>query len=161
MFGNTTHIGDARFTDMKDDGLWNVGQLVREKHQRDEGVYITGFASYQGSVIAGRTWGGAIERMTVPPAISGSVEYMLHHESAEDKLILLRTDRWRLQFKDYAPHRAIGVVYHPEYERGNYVPTLLPRRYDALIYIDNSKALHPLHLTPDSHQIPETYPFGY
>lgn len=161
VWEHNTHIGDARFTDMKDDGLWNVGQLVRERHQRDAGVHITGFASYQGSVIAGRTWGGAMERMTVPPAISGSVEYMLHHESAEDKLILLRTDRWRQQFKDYAPHRAIGVVYHPEYERGNYVPTLLPRRYDALIYIDNSKALHPLHLTPDSHQIPETYPFGY
>ena len=102
-----------------------------------------------------------MEQMTVPAAITGSVEAILHAEAAEDKLILLHTDRWRERFKDYAPHRAIGVVYHPEYERGNYVPTLLPRRYDALIYIDNSKALHPLHLRPDSHQIPETYPFGY
>ncbi len=43
--------------------------------------------------------------------------------------------------------RAIGVVYHPESEdRGNYVPTILPGRYDALIHIDHTQALHPLHL---------------
>jgi erythromycin esterase-like protein len=34
-------------------------------------------------------------------------------------------------------HRAIGVVYRPEYEHfGNYVPTGLPRRYDALLSLD-------------------------
>jgi erythromycin esterase len=59
-------------------------------------------------------------------------------------------------------HRAIGVVYHPEYERyGNYVPTVLPHRYDALLYIDESHALRPLHL-PGSfeHEVPETFPSG-
>ena len=59
-------------------------------------------------------------------------------------------------------HRAIGVVYHPSYEQyGNYVPSLLPMRYDAFIYFDRSHALHPMHIEPDGHQIPETYPFGF
>jgi erythromycin esterase len=59
-------------------------------------------------------------------------------------------------------HRAIGVVYHPEYEHyGNYVPTMLAGRYDALIHIDESHALRPLHLAGTfEHEVPETFPSG-
>jgi erythromycin esterase len=61
----------------------------------------------------------------------------------------------------YIGHRAIGVVYNPEHERfGNYVPTILPKRYDAFIFLDETSALHPIHIQPDGNQIPETYPFG-
>jgi erythromycin esterase len=31
IWAHNTHIGDARFTDMKDSGMINIGQLVREK----------------------------------------------------------------------------------------------------------------------------------
>ena len=58
-------------------------------------------------------------------------------------------------------HRAVGVVYHPAYEQyGNYVPTILPLRYDAFIFIEQTEALHPLHIKPDGHEVPGTYPFG-
>ena len=59
-------------------------------------------------------------------------------------------------------HRAIGVVYHPEYEHyGNYVPTVLPRRYDALLYLEESHALHPLHVPVRvDREVPETFPSG-
>jgi erythromycin esterase-like protein len=59
--------------------------------------------------------------------------------------------------------RAIGVVYHPEYERfGNYVPSVLPRRYDGFIYLDRTQALHPLHEVQlhEEREVPETYPSG-
>jgi erythromycin esterase len=161
VWEHNTHVGDARYTDMKDVGMWNVGQLVREKFQDDAGVFIVGFSSYQGSVIAGKMWGGAMQRMNVPPAIKGSTEHILHNDAEENKLILLNSDYWKNRFQDYVGHRAIGVVYHPEHERGNYVPTLLPLRYDALVHIDSSNALHPIHLKPDGSQMPETYPFGF
>jgi erythromycin esterase-like protein len=58
-------------------------------------------------------------------------------------------------------HRAIGVIYNPEYEKyGNYVPSVMPNRYDAFIFIDESTAINPLHIKPDGQQIPETFPFG-
>lgn len=63
-------------------------------------------------------------------------------------------------FRTYIGHRAIGVVYNSEFERGNYVPSKLLDRYDAFVYIDRTQALHPLHMKPDGHQMPETYPFG-
>ena len=54
---------------------------------------------------------------------------------------------------------SIGVVYHPEYDRfGNLVPGKIPNRYDEFIYFDETSTLHPVHIPPDGHQIPETYP---
>ena len=44
-------------------------------------------------------------------------------------------------------HRAIGVVYHPDGDRyGNWVPTVMGGRYDALLSFERTDALHPLHL---------------
>ena len=53
-------------------------------------------------------------------------------------------------------------MYDPDHERwGNYVPTIMPRRYDALLFIDVTEALHPLHLRPRTDkEVPETYPTG-
>ena len=59
-------------------------------------------------------------------------------------------------------HRAIGVVYDPSGDRmGNWVPTVMGGRYDALCSFDETTAVHPLHLEaaqPSAEQ--ETYPFG-
>jgi hypothetical protein len=42
----------------------------------------------------------------------------------------------------------IDVVYNPEYEKySNYVPSILPLRYDAFIYLAHTTALHPLHIS--------------
>lgn len=58
-------------------------------------------------------------------------------------------------------HRAIGVVYHPDHERqGNYVPSVIPKWYEAFLLLDRTRALHPLHIRSDGHLMPETYPWG-
>jgi len=42
--------------------------------------------------------------------------------------------------------RAVGVVYQPEHDRArNFVPTILPERYDALLYFETTSPLQPLH----------------
>ena len=41
------------------------------------------------------------------------------------------------------------------------MPTVLPHRYDTFIYLEETTALHPLHLRPHaSGEPPETYPWG-
>ena len=61
----------------------------------------------------------------------------------------------------YTGNHAIRLVYNPENERfGNYVPTILPKRYDAFIFLEETSALHSIHIQPEGNQIPETYPFG-
>ncbi|MGQ0813238.1 MAG: erythromycin esterase family protein [Gemmatimonadota bacterium] len=160
VWEHNTHVGDARATDMQRAGMVNVGQLARERWREDD-VYIVGFASYRGSVIAGEEWGAEMARMPVPPAKGGSWEDLLHQAGANDKMLFSNelngadADRQRGQ-------RAIGVVYDPAWERaGNYVPTVMPRRYDALLYVDESHALHPLHMPVRiDGEPPETYPSG-
>jgi erythromycin esterase-like protein len=159
VWEHNTHIGDARATDMAGADMVNVGQLVRERHA-DDGVFLVGFGSHRGSVIAGREWGAPMERMPVPRAREASWEDVLHQSGAANKLLFM--DDLRQVEEAAAPrgHRAIGVVYHPEREGGNYVPSVLPERYDAFLYLDETQALHPLHLEPATNQPPETYPWG-
>ena len=101
-----------------------------------------------------------MERMNVPPGRPGSWEDVLHRAAPSDKLLIF--DHPGATLQEVRGHRAIGVVYHPEYEHyGNYVPTVLPRRYDAFLFIDEAHALHPLHVPArDRSEVPETYPTG-
>lgn len=161
IWEHNTHIGDARATDMARAGMVNVGQLARQAWGDDE-VVLVGFSSHRGSVIAGEEWGAPMQRMHVPPARAGSWEAVLHSAGAEDRLIFTDDLVGAEAAMDPLGHRAIGVVYAPGAERwGNYVPTVLPLRYDAVLYLDETRALHPLHMPEhETGEPPETYPFG-
>lgn len=160
IWEHNTHVGDARATNMANAGLVNVGQLVREQHEKD-GVYIAGFASYKGSVIAGDSWGAPMKKMNVPEATPGSIESILNKKKEGNALVIFK-DNKELQetFSQRIGHRAIGVVYNPNREQGNYVPSKLSQRYDALLFLNETQALHPLKISPDGSRTPETYPFG-
>lgn len=143
VWEHNTHIGDATATSMADQQLINVGQLIREQYGKENTLAI-GFGTYEGTVIAGSSWGESYERMTVPPAKFNTWEGQLHAAGAEDKLLIFN-DQNRLQFDEWIGHRAIGVVYNPEFEAyGNFVPSRISQRYDAFIYIDQSSPLTPL-----------------
>jgi erythromycin esterase-like protein len=161
VWEHNTHIGDARATNMHRSGMVNIGQLAREQYGINK-VYLAGFASYTGTVIAGEEWGAMMEEMDVPEAREGSIEHILHKESPKDRYLLFNTGAVEKLYDTQVHHRAIGVVYDPQRERyGNYVPSVLAQRYDALIFIDTTRALHPLHMQPHAQKIPETYPFGF
>lgn len=159
VWAHNTHIGDARATDMAREGMVNIGQLAREQHRADD-VVLVGFSSHRGTVIAGKEWGAPMQRMDVPPAREDTWEDILHRGDLRDKLIVLNHVHSAEAFQERG-HRAIGVVYDPRWESlGNYVPTVLPERYDALLHIDETQALHPLHITPVKTTPPDTYPWG-
>lgn len=164
VWGHNTHIGDARATDMAEAGMVNVGQLMRERHGEEKAVLV-GFGSYRGSVVAAVEWEAPMEIMPVPPARQGSWEEGVHRNSPEDRLFIFEElDRLPDKARFYQPweHRAIGVVYHPNRERfGNYVPSVMPRRYDAFLYLDETEALHPYSIEPrEEREPPETYPWA-
>jgi erythromycin esterase-like protein len=160
VWEHNTHIGDSRYTDMADEGMYNIGELVRTKY-RTEDVVLVGFGSYEGTVIAGKSWGAPMRVMNMPKAREGSWEHLLHQAGNNNKLLLMNDLMDDSLLEGRIGHRAIGVVYNPEFERyGNYVPSTLPLRYDAFLYIDKTKALHPLGVEADKREVPETYPFG-
>lgn len=161
VWAHNTHIGDARFTDMTGEGMYNIGELARKQFGEDQ-VVLVGFGSYQGSVIAGDSWGASMETMRVPEAMSGSWEYLANETGAGDQLFIMDKLKKENVFRGVPiGHRAIGVVYNSKFEEyGNYVPSIMPGRYDAFIYLEETMALHPLDLHADEHKMPETYPFG-
>ena len=163
VWEHNTHIGDARYTDMARHGMVNVGQLVRDRHD-DEGVVLVGFGTHRGTVIAAAEWGAPMERIPVPRARGGSWEDICHRENDDDKLMIFSNEPHggAPGLEGPLDHRAIGVVYDPRNERwGNYVPSILPRRYDAFLYVDETHALDPLHMPVKvGEEVPETYPTG-
>lgn len=160
VWAHNTHVGDARYTDMIDSGEYNLGQLVRESHTKTE-VLITGFGSYRGSVIAGRHWDAPMQKMTMPPAQENSWEQILYSlEKGQLFLNFLKNQNVSDELLEPRGQRAIGVVYNPAMEYGNYAPTVLPKRYDYFIFIEQTNALGPLHLHPKTEEVPETYPYG-
>jgi erythromycin esterase-like protein len=163
VWEHNTHIGDARFTDMAAHRMVNVGQLVREAHGESDAVLV-GFGTHRGTVIAATEWGEPMERMRVPAARAGSLEAQCHDAGLDAALLIFDgTDDGGIRgLHRPVDHRAIGVVYDPDRERwGNYVPTIVPRRYDAFIYIDETRAVDPLHMPVRIEQeAPETFPSG-
>ncbi|TQK71286.1 erythromycin esterase family protein [Nocardioides sp. SLBN-35] len=161
VWEHNTHIGDARATDMAVSGMVNVGQLLRERHRAAD-VALVGFAGHRGTVLAASGWGEPERVLPVPEARRGSHEDLLHHALARPAVIAFPEDRTGPWLADRRGHRAIGVVYEPSQESGNYVPTVIGQRYDALIWLERTQALVPLH-----HEAPpvepelETEPSGF
>lgn len=143
IWEHNTHIGDASATDMEAAGMVNVGQILRLQN-RKENVFAIGFGTHRGTVIASKEWGLPYKEIDVPSAKEESWEDALHKAGAFNKILLFNEGN-RSLFNNWIGHRAIGVVYNPEFEAyGNYVPSQIGSRYDAFIYIDQTKALSPI-----------------
>jgi erythromycin esterase-like protein len=162
VWAHNTHIGDARATDMAEHGMTNLGQLARERHG-DEGVLLVGQAGHRGAVVAAEAWGGPAQVLDVPAARASSAEDLLHEALGDGPAVLsfpasYEQGRWLRTALD---HRAVGVVYRPERERwGNYVPSTLGDRYDALLWFGDTAAVEPLRSEPRDDPEPETRPSG-
>ena len=142
VWAHNTHIGDARATEVTGRGMHSLGQLLRER-LGDDRVLLVGSATHRGSVLAARQWAAPVESLTVPPAVTGSCEALLRQAGHGIAY-------WLFTPADLPPaplgspcgQRAIGVVYQPEFDaRDNYLATVLPWRYDALIFIETTTAL--------------------
>jgi erythromycin esterase-like protein len=162
VWEHNTHVGDARYTDMADDGMVNLGQLARDRYGEGTAVLV-GFGTHRGTVVAGEAWGEPWRVMSVPEARPDSWEDVLHRAGAEDQLLVFGHPS-SYAMAAWRGHRAIGVVYRPRNEHlGNYVPTVLPERYDAFLYIDQTRAVRPL-FAPErdlyEEEVPETFPTG-
>lgn len=144
VWAHNTHVGDAEATTMRFQNMVNIGRLSRLELGSDQ-VFITGFGTYTGRVNAGSNWGSAMHIMHVPEGIAGSYENIFSQiEHRQFYLIFDQADRDHPALNEFRGHRAIGVVYNPRQEAGNYVPTILPHRYDAFFFIRETNPLVPV-----------------
>jgi erythromycin esterase-like protein len=164
VWEHNSHLGDARATEMGSRGEWNVGQLARQKYGRDS--VLIGFTTYSGTVTAANNWGESAERKRVRPALPGSVEN-LFHETGMDRFYLLMGAGLRVEAALREPllERAIGVIYRPETERqSHYFRARVSEQFDAVIHIDETRAVEPLERTArweTGDEAAETFPTGF
>ena len=158
IWAHNSHLGDARATEMSQHGELNVGQLIRE-HYGGEAVLI-GFSTHHRTVTAASDWGAAAQRKNVRPALEDSYEELFHQTGLPRFWIDLRNAGDKIGGTRL--ERAIGVIYRPETERlSHYFHARLPKQFDAIIHIDETRAVEPLERTSiwDQGELPETYPF--
>lgn len=143
VWAHNTHIGDASYTNMRNFGQKNIGQLSRERFGI-ENVFLIGFTTYQGKVMAARDWGSSMQEMEIPKAISKSLESKLNKIGPEALYVIFdKEDRKEKNLKVMG-NRAVGVIYNPERDRRQFVPTLVPLRYDAILFFRYTTALQVL-----------------
>lgn len=142
VWAHNTHIADSSASPPSyAPGSITLGYLAKQ-HQSSLPVFSVGFATYQGQVLAGDAWGAEQAIMTLPKAKSGSYEHLLSQlDMPQFYWIFTQDDRQHPVFNRSGVHRAVGVVYDPADETDNYLPTALPWRYDALIFVKDTSAL--------------------
>jgi erythromycin esterase-like protein/adenine/guanine phosphoribosyltransferase-like PRPP-binding protein len=161
VWAHNSHLGDARATEVAAHGEVNVGQLVRERHPGD--CRLFGFTTYTGTVTAASDWDAPAERKLVRPALSDSVEELFHDVGEKSFLVTQRAAQEVEALRSARLERAIGVIYRPETERqSHYFRARLAEQFDAVIHIDETRAVEPLERTArwEEGEVPETYPFA-
>lgn len=144
IWAHNTHVGDASYTGMKDYNELNIGQLARERLGR-ENVFLVGLTTYTGRVQAALQWEAMRQEMTVVAARKNSLEALLHRTGHKRfYLVFDEEDRKKEALAKSIGHRAIGVIYNPNMDHRQYVSTIVPLRYDALLFFARTKALTPL-----------------
>ncbi len=162
VWAHNSHLGDARATQMGDSGELNVGQLVRQRYGKD--ALLVGFTTYTGTVTAASNWDASAERKRVRPALAGSYEDLFHTTGIPSFLLKLRGADWLSGvLRQQRLERAIGVIYLPESERvSHYFNARLADQFDAVIHMDQTRAVEPLERTAQwqAGELPETFPFA-
>jgi erythromycin esterase-like protein len=162
VWEHNSHLGDARATEMGRRGEINVGQLVREKYPDD--TFLIGFSTDHGTVTAATDWGGPAERKRVRNGLDGSVEAVFHQIGKPRFLLTFGSGQTIDEiFSEAILERAIGVIYRPETERqSHYFHAQLSRQFNAVIHIDETRAVEPLERSAEweKGEPAETFPFG-
>ena len=162
IWEHNSHLGDARATEMGRRGEWNVGQLVREIY--GEQAFLIGFTTYAGTVTAATNWGDSANRKRVRNGLDGSVESLFHKVGKERFYLTFgQNEEFDSQLRRPMLERAIGVIYRPETERqSHYFEARVSDQFDAVIHIDETRAVEPLERTSEWERGEplETFPFG-
>jgi erythromycin esterase-like protein len=143
VWAHNSHLGDASVTARAAEGEWNVGQLMRQRH--DGASILVGFTTYDGTVRAAGNWGdrGRVFRLREARPDSFAA---LFHDAATPAFLLTLKDRPHLRrlLQGERLERFVGAVYASGTERAShYYETDLAHQFDAIVHIDRTTALAP------------------
>ena len=143
VWAHNSHVGDARATGRARVGEWNLGQLTRQ-HWPREASFNVGFTTHRGTVMAASRWGGEPSVKQLRESIRGS-HSAIFHELGIPRFYLILAEVRAPFVQTPREQRAVGVIYLPMTERqSHYFTATLKEQFDAVIHIDETRALEPL-----------------
>jgi protein-L-isoaspartate(D-aspartate) O-methyltransferase len=161
VWEHNSHVGNAAATEMSARGEFNVGQLCRERFDRD--AFLLGFGTDRGTVAAAHEWDAPMQVMAVRPSHAESYERLCHQASVPAFLLPLgpaARSAVREELRVPRLERAIGVVYRPETElQSHYFQAVLPVQFDEFVWFDETRAVRALSARVRE-GMADTYPFG-
>jgi erythromycin esterase-like protein len=143
VWAHNSHVGDARATSRARYNEWNIGQLVREHWPRGAS-FTVGFTTHTGTVMAASEWGGVPRVQQLRASMRGSHGALLH-ETGIERFYLLLSEIEEQAVRTPRQQRAVGVIYLPFQEAtAHYFAATLAEQFDAVIHIDETKAVTPV-----------------
>jgi erythromycin esterase-like protein len=165
VWAHNSHVGDARATELGDDGEITLGQILRMRYP-DE-VALLGFTTHDGTVECATDWDEPPMIERVRPSLPGSWEELFHATELARFFITSTALKRHVGENVRRLHRAIGVVYRPDTERrSHYYHARLADQYDVIVHLDTTRAVTPLDkqasglTSAETHEMPETFPTG-
>lgn len=165
IWAHNSHAGDARATELGDDGQLTLGQLLRQRHPGE--AALVGFTTHAGTVVASHDWDEPAARTRVRPSLDGSWEH-LFHDVGLPRFYMTASDLARsVGESTELLQRSIGVIYRPDSERrSHYLHARLATELDVVIHIDTTRGVEPLDDIEEpakitqARELPQTYPSG-
>lgn len=143
VFANNNITSAADATEMYHFEQISLGQKLREESGFEK-TLIIGMTSYQGIVIKADYWGDSPSIVRLPSARNSSLESLLFHTNTNPYyLVFTDSDRAAPLLQKVFSQRNLPVIFDIETEQiRNYMPILLPFRYDILLFFPTTRAVN-------------------
>ncbi|HMC86427.1 MAG TPA: erythromycin esterase family protein [Chitinophagaceae bacterium] len=143
IWAHNNHVGDVQYGKMIPGGKTSLGNMLRYQYGV-KNVFIVGFGSYSGSIIAAEKWGAPYKKTQIAFADDSTWEQKMHQLNPVNKIIICTELKDNPIMLRWMYHMGIGVIYHPLDRTGIYSLSVIPNRYDAFLFFDHTNALHPI-----------------
>lgn len=151
VWAHNAHVGDiratSRGTSRGKSGRISLGQLLRERYPDD--TFIVGLMTAIGTVRAALEWAGPDNAMRLSTPLPTSHAALLQRTRMRQFYVIPGDDMSASidAFGQPRLQRGIGVRYVKRFERpgGHYYSARLRDQYDAVLFIERTRALRRLH----------------
>jgi protein-L-isoaspartate(D-aspartate) O-methyltransferase len=160
VWAHTSHVGDARATELKDLREISLGELCRQRFS--DKSYLVGFLTDHGTVAAAQDWGAPVEAVELARPPQDSWEAVFHETDVRSFFLPLRHQRRNLIncLSSLRPERNTGVIYKPDMTTTKgFVQTRLAAQFDEIVWIDETSAVSALQPLDEGQEL-EDFPSG-
>ncbi|MBS1976763.1 MAG: erythromycin esterase family protein [Bacteroidetes bacterium] len=158
IWAHNNVVGDTRATQSRMKNLISLGERIRKQFVK-ENVRLIGMGSYSGSSLGAPKWGAHPIVYDVPAANPSSWEGLLHASGPSNKWLLTKDLALEAFINTEIMQRNnCSIIDHSQID-DLYLKGILPYQYDAFLFFDRCKPLHPLHVQSEGLPFPEEYPF--